>query len=207
MSEVLYVVASPRAERSSSIAMAQVFLEAYGAKNAGTQINQVDIFKERLAVFDGPALENKYAILHGQNPTAEQRAAWAPVVDLIEEFKHADKYVFAVPMWNFGIPYRLKQYFDVLVQPTYTFSFSPAEGYKGLVTGKPVFIAYARGGIYGDDASFDFQKRYMELILKFIGFTDIRSLVLEGTLMRSKEELETEKKKVLAQARKMGEEF
>jgi FMN-dependent NADH-azoreductase len=207
MSEVLYVVASPRTERSSSIAISQAFLEAYGAKNAGTQINQVDIFKERLPVFDGPALDTKYAILHGQNPTAEQRAAWTPVVDLIEEFKHADKYVFAVPMWNFGIPYRLKQYFDVLVQPTYTFSFSPAEGYKGLVTGKPVFIAYARGGIYGDDASFDFQKRYMELILKFIGFTDIRSLVFEGTLMRSKEELEAEKKRVFTLARKMGEEF
>ncbi len=207
MSNVLYVVASPRTERSSSLAMAQAFLEAYRAKNPGTKINQVDIFKDRIPVFDGPALENKYAILHGQNPTVEQQAAWKPVVELIETFKNADKYVFAVPMWNFGIPYRLKQYFDVLVQPTYTFTFSPAEGYKGLVTGKPVFLAYARGGIYGDDVSFDFQKRYMELILKFIGFTDIRSLVLEGTLMRSKEEMQAEKEKVLAQARKMGTEF
>ena len=55
---------------------------------------------------------------------------------MIERFKGADKYLFSLPMWNFGIPYKLKHYIDVLVQPTYTFSFSPKEGYKGLVTRK-----------------------------------------------------------------------
>jgi FMN-dependent NADH-azoreductase len=207
MSEVLYINGSPRMERSFSVALAQAFLDAYRKKNPADEIKTVDVFKTRIPVFDGATLEAKYAILHGQNPTAEQRTAWKPVEDLIAEFKSADKYVLAVPMWNFGIPYRLKQYIDNLIQPGYTFSFSPAEGYKGLVTGKPVFIAYARGGIYGEDVSFDFQKRYMELNLNFIGFTDIRSLVIEGTLMRSKEEIQPIKEALLGQARKMAEIF
>ena len=54
-------------------------------------------------------------------------------------------------MWNFGIPYILKHYIDLIVQPGLTFSFSPSEGYKGLVTGKPVTVVYARGGAYGPE--------------------------------------------------------
>lgn len=61
-------------------------------------------------------------------------------------------------------------------QPTYTFSYSPKEGYRGLVTDKRAVLVYARGGEYPpgtDGEAFDLQKRYMETILGFIGFSDI----------------------------------
>lgn len=207
MGKVLYLVASPRSARSDSIGLAEAFLKAYRARNPGDTILEVDIFKKNLPVFDGATLEAKYAILHGQNPSGEQIAAWRVVEGIIEEFKSADKYVLAVPMWNFGIPYRLKQYLDILIQPTYTFTYSPEAGYKGLVTGRPAFIAYARGGIYGEDVTLDYQKRYMELALSFIGFTDIRSLIIEGTLMLPKEELIKRREVGMAQAAKMAEVF
>jgi FMN-dependent NADH-azoreductase len=87
-------------------------------------------------------------------------------------------------MWNFSIPYRLKQYIDIIVQPGYTFGVTQS-GYEGMVKNKPVFIAYARGGEYkpGSPAeAFDLQRRYLELILGFMGFKDIRSVVVEPTL-------------------------
>ena len=55
--------------------------------------------------------------MHGQESSEDELRAWTRVEDVIADFKAADKYVLSVPMWNFGIPYRLKQYFDVLVQP------------------------------------------------------------------------------------------
>jgi len=83
--------------------------------------------------------------------------------------------------WNFSIPYKLKHYIDVLVQPGYAFHVTP-EGYKGAITGKKVLLIYARGGEYGSGAGeFDLQKRYMETILKFIGFEDFTSIVIEPT--------------------------
>jgi len=185
MTKLLYIQASPRAERSHSIAVADAFVESYRRSHPAEQIQQLNLFTMDLPPFEGLALNAKYAILHGQQPTAEELGAWRAIESLIGEFKSADKYVMAVPMWNFCIPYRLKQYIDIIVQPTYTFSYTPAEGYKGLVLGKPVFIAYARGGEYPPGApaeAFDLQKRYLELILGFIGFTDIRSAVIEPTL-------------------------
>jgi FMN-dependent NADH-azoreductase len=63
-----------------------------------------------LPPFDGFALNAKYAILNGQQHTEEEQAAWGKMVALADEFKSHDKYVLAIPMWNFSIPYRLKHY-------------------------------------------------------------------------------------------------
>jgi FMN-dependent NADH-azoreductase len=107
------------------------------------------------------------------------------VKKVADDFKSADKYVISLPMWNFGIPYKLKQFIDVLVQPELAFSFSPETGYKGLITGKPVVVIYARGGAYGPGTgmeSYDAQSTYMKQVLGFIGFTDIKEIFVEPTL-------------------------
>jgi len=185
MSKLLYIQASPRIERSYSIAVAEAFVSAYKQANPKDEVITMNLFKKDLPSFDGLTVQAKYTILHGLKHTPEELAAWKKVEEIIAEFKSADKYVMAVPMWNFGIPYRLKQYVDILVQPTYTFSFSPKEGYKGLVLGKPVFVSYSRGGAYEQGSAaeaFDLQTKYLQLILGFIGFTDIRTLIVEPTL-------------------------
>ena len=89
----------------------------------------------------------------GQGFDANQQVAWQAVVDVCEEFTSADKFLFSLPMWNFGIPYKLKHYIDIIAQPGQTFAFDPATGYSGLVTGKPVAVVYARGGAYSSDAT------------------------------------------------------
>ncbi len=185
MSKLLYLQASPRGDRSFAIRTADAFVNAYREVNPRDDVTTVNLFEKMLPPFDGFSLDAKYAILHGEEHTEEQAMAWKGVETVIGEFTAANKIVFAVPMWNFSIPYRLKHYFDVIVQPGYTFSYSPEEGYSGLVTGKPVFIAYARGGAYppGSEAeAFDMQTRYLEMILGFIGLTEVKSVVVEPTL-------------------------
>lgn len=209
MSKLLYIQASPRGERSYSIAAADAFIESYQAANPDDEVTTINLFNKELPPFDGLALQAKYSILHGQKHSKEELAAWREVEKIIDEFRSADKYVLAVPMWNFHLPYRLKHYIDILVQPTYTFSFSPEEGYKGLVTGKPVFIAYSRGGEYpqgSESEAFDFQTKYLNMILGFIGFTDIRPLIIEPTLAGP--EIAREKREAaIARAKEMAKSF
>ena len=184
MAKLLYIQASPRGGRSRSVQVADAFLAAYRQSHPGDEIATIDLFRKDLPAFDGAILEAKYAIMHGKDHTPQQAQAWKAVEAIIAEFTSADKYLLAVPMWNFGIPYRLKQYLDILIQPGYTFSYSPEEGYQGLVKGRPCMIAFARGGDYekADPNAIDFQKRYLELILGFIGITDVRSIIVQPTL-------------------------
>ncbi|MBU4200442.1 MAG: NAD(P)H-dependent oxidoreductase [Verrucomicrobia bacterium] len=209
MSALLYIQASPRTDRSYSGQVADAFIEAYRQAHPQDRVKTIDVFRARLPAFDGLAVTAKYTIMHGTEHSAGELKVWKAVESVIQTFKAADKYVLAVPMWNFGIPYRLKQYLDVLIQPTYTFSFSPAEGYKGLVSGKPMLIIYARGGDYSspDAQTVDFQQRYLEMVFGFIGFTNIRSLIVQPTLQGGPEIAAQKRDAVIAEAKALAAGF
>ena len=210
MSKVLYIKASPMKERSYSVAVADAFVEAYKKTHPKDQVKVLDLYSAKLPEFDFVAASGKYKIMHGKPHSAEEKQAWEKVVAVIEEFKNADKYVMAVPMWNFSIPYRLKQYIDIIVQPGLTFTVDSAGNYKGLVTGKPVFVAYARGGEYpaGTPAeAFDLQKKYLELILGFIGLTDVRSVIVEPTLAGGATVAEQKRSAAIEKAGQIAENF
>ena len=136
-------------------------------------------------------------------------AVWKTVEAVIDEFKSADKYLLAVPMWNFSIPYRLKHYIDVIVQPGYTFEFTPPGTYKGLVTGKPMLIICSRGGQYHgtESEAVDLQTRYLQLIFGFIGFTDIRSIIVEPTLQAGPEVAADKRQLAITQAQQIAQSF
>ena len=210
MSHLLYVKASPRGDRSYSVAVADAFMDAYSQAHPDDEVTTLDVFYDDLPAFDFEATGAKYKIMDGKEQTEKEKQIWSRIVSLIEDFKAADKYVFAVPMWNFSIPYRLKQYFDIIVQPGLTFTVNEEGQYQGLVTGKPVFIVYSRGGEYrpGTEAeSFDLLRKYMELILGFMGLTDIRSVTVEPTLLNGPAAAAQAKGQAIDDAREAAAEF
>lgn len=209
MSKVLLIEASPRGQRSRSIAVARSFCQAYRKNHPETEIETIQLFEMDLPAFDGGALEAKYEILSGGSPSPKHQQDWSRVEAIIEQFASADVYVLAVPMWNFSIPYRLKQYIDVLVQPGYTFRYDPETGYQGLLEDKSAFIAYARGGDYSEEAAeaVDHQKSYLELILGFVGVTYIQSLIVQPTLMGGPDTAEQKLQQAIEEAEAMGAEF
>ncbi len=184
MAKLLYVESSPRKDRSASIEVAHTFIDAYRQAHPADTVETMDLWKTPLPAFDGDVINAKYRILHGQPHRGTEAAAWRLVTETFSRFAAADKYLFSLPMWNFGIPYKLKHFIDIIVQPGLSFSFSPETGYQGLLTGKPAAVLYARGGQYSQPPAqaMDFQKPYLEHILGFMGITDVRSILIEGTL-------------------------
>ena len=210
MSKLLYIQASPRGQRSHSIAVADAFIGAYEEKHPDDEVVTLNVFGSSIPNFDGLAVQAKYTILHGQSHSEEELQVWKNVEEVIEQFTSADKYVLAVPMWNFGIPYRLKQYIDLLVQPGYTFNYSEDAGYQGLVVGKPMLVVYARGGEYPPGSGsevFDLQTKYIELIFGFIGFENIRSVIIEPTLQGGPDVTKAKLKEATSRAREIAVDF
>jgi FMN-dependent NADH-azoreductase len=183
MPRLLCIKASPRPESFSSRA-SQAFIESLTGANPGWEAEVLDLFSADLPVFDAPAAHAKYAVMSGSAPSGPDEEAWKRIIETVEHFKSADAYLLACPMWNFGIPYRLKHYLDVIVQPGLTFSFSPDTGYEGLVTGRPAVLVLARGSAYNtpETQGLDMQRPYLEGVFRFIGFSDVRTIVVEPTL-------------------------
>jgi FMN-dependent NADH-azoreductase len=79
----------------------------------------------------------------------------------------------------------LKHFIDVVTLPGENWVWSPAEGYRGLLTGKKALLIYASAGHYGTDAPTqwqDFQKPYLRQWLHFLGVTDIQEITVAPTL-------------------------
>jgi FMN-dependent NADH-azoreductase len=184
MAKLLHIQSSPRGSRSASLAVAEHFVAVYRAAHPGDTVETLDLWQTDLPEINGATLGAIYAGKRGQAQLPEHLKVWHAIVRLADHFKSADYYLLSLPMWNFGIPYRLKHYIDLLVQRGLTFSVTPEEGYKGLVTGKPLVAVYARGGTYrpGSGAeSWDHQSTYLRHLLGFIGFTNIREIFVEPT--------------------------
>jgi len=210
MSRILIVEASPMGERSSSLSVADAFDKAYREAHPEDDVDVLNLFEEEIPDFGRAEADAKYALMHGKQVSDDDAAAWRRVEGMIERFKSADKYVLAVPMWNFSIPYKLKQLLDVIIQPGYTFSYDPDSGYKGLLTGKRAFVVYARGGEYTEaagTASYDMQKPYLETALGFMGITDVTSVVVEPTMSGGPEAAAEKRSAAIDEAVKAAAEF
>lgn len=208
MSTLLYIKASPRNERSHSVAVADAFVEAYHQAHPEDRVVVKELFKADLPSFDGFKLQAKYNILHGREHSVEEADAWKEVEQIIEEFTSADKYVFAVPMWNWSLPYPLKQYLDILLQPGYTFG-ADANGYHGLVSGK-AFLAYSRGGSYPpgtERANINFQSPYLEFVLGPIMGLDIHGSVAVENSLGGPEALKASKEQAIKDALQLAKTF
>jgi FMN-dependent NADH-azoreductase len=184
MPRLLYIEASPRKARSGSSQVAQHFLESFREAQSGLFVDHVDLWNKPLPEFDQHMLDAKYAVMGGQAFTAAQKQAWASIEQMTDRFKAADLILISTPMWNFGLPYKLKHYLDLIMQPGLTFGYEPARGYFGLVNNKKAVCVYSSAGDYaaGSPAEqLDFQRRYLRFALQHMGIAERHELVLAPT--------------------------
>ena len=113
--------------------------------------------------------------------TAEQAARVALDDELIGELQVADVLVLGVPMYNFGNPVQLKSWIDAISRAGVTFRYTES-GPEGLLRGKKVYVALARGGLYRDSGN-DPQVPYLKMVLGFLGMTDVHFIYAEGLAM------------------------
>lgn len=183
MPKLLHLRCSPRANSVSSAA-ADVFLTRFSQARPSWDIDLQDLWRETLPEFDGAALEAKYARLGGRPFTGPEGDAFAVVERLALRFSLAERVLFSVPMWNFGVPYKLKQWFDLIVQPGLTFAFNPAEGYRGLVKDRPTLVILASGSDFVTGMNrgrVDMATPYLRDILRFIGVHNVRFVAVGPT--------------------------
>src|SRR3712207_4001245 len=105
MPHLLHVDSSIRAEGSISRQVAASFREGW----AGT-VTYRDLAREPLPHLDERALHARFTPPEGH--TAEQRAAARLQDALLDELLTADAYLFAVPMYNYGVPSAFKSWLD-----------------------------------------------------------------------------------------------
>lgn len=193
---------SPRGVRSRSDMVARRLIE----KLSVAQVEALDLASAALPAFDGSTIEGRYDLIEGREVRAEVVEAWEGIGRTVEHFLSFDTYMFSVPMWNFGVPWRLKQYIDVLTQPGLAFT-ADASGVTGLAAGRRAILVCSgaldiRPGQPG--AELDFQTAFMKAWLGFIGITDVHEVQVRPTY-GAPEDVEAAMQRAYADAEALAE--
>jgi len=195
MTKLLHIIASPRGADSKSLALALAYMEARRGAQPGLVIDTLDLWREPLPEFDGDKAAAKMTFFGVGEMDRTKQSAWDQVAEITRRFTDADHYVFAVPMWNGGVPYRLKQYIDIITQPGLLFGFDPEAGYSGLLKNKKATVIYT-SGVWspGADTAFgqDFHSSYLNWWLEFIGVSDIETFRFQPSLLTADPEKDFE---------------
>lgn len=177
--KILQINASARTEGANSTRVANRVTQRLKERHPQAAVTVRDLATNPHPVLDGAALGALFT--PADQRTAEQAARVALDDALIAEVQAHDVIVLGVPMYNFGVPVQLKTWLDAIARNGVTFRYT-ANGPEGLLKGKTVYVAFARGGIYRDTPA-DSQTSYLKTILGFLGITDVKFIYAEGLNM------------------------
>jgi len=181
--KLLHIACSPRAN-SESAAGARVFLDVFRRARPDWDVDLMDLWRDHLPDFTGPILDAKYARLAGKAFTDAERKGFAEAERIAVRFSLADRVLISSPMWNFSIPYKLKQWLDVIIQPGLTFRFDPAQGYVPLLKDRPTLVVLASGSDFVTGMNrgrIDMATPYLRETLRFIGVNNVRFVLIGPT--------------------------
>jgi len=175
---ILQLNSSLRGEQSESIRVANAITAKLLAANPGASVKVRDLVADNHPVLDEAALGALFTPANQRTP--EQAARVALDDALIAEVHAADVIEMGAPMYNFGMPVQLKGWFDAVARAGVTFRYTEA-GQGGLLKGKKVYVAAARGGMYPADA--DPQVPQIVTLLNFLGLKDHTFVYSPGQAM------------------------
>jgi FMN-dependent NADH-azoreductase len=180
MKKLLHIIATPRAEESRTLKVSASYLELFTKTHPDWVVEELNLTKEDLPSLTVKRVDGKYVLLGGKELSGEFRAAWQEIIQHIERFLSADAYLVSTPMWNFSIPYVLKHYLDIIVQPKYLFQYTKT-GVEGLVKNRKMVVITSRGGDYStpESRTLDHQEPYLRAIFGYVGIKDIQFIIAQ----------------------------
>ena len=103
--------------------------------------------------------------------------------ELIEQFKAADRLIIAMPMHNFSVTSRLKDYVDNIIMGGQTFQFSE-NGPQGLMGGHKALLVQSSGSVYstGPLAPWEQSYPFLRTVFGMLGFDSTDIVRAEGTM-------------------------
>jgi len=134
-------------------------------------------------------VQAKMAMLKG-TASSEQVASFVSLEEMALELATARGLVIAAPMWNYGVPYVVKQYFDCVLHPGLSFK-EMEQGPVGLLgNGRPLLILTSAGGA----AAKDHLTPWLLDVASMVGFDNAKVVSARSVASRDRAELLSELK-------------
>ena len=193
MSELLFVNACVRGERSRTLALARHFLSEYAKIHPEVTVTERDLMPDRL--------EPQYPEV-----LAHRDELWSagklddPSFAPARQFAGADKIVIAAPFWDLSYPAILKIYLERISVCDITFGYDADGKSVGLSRAEKLLLITTRGGNFSlpETEWMESGARHLKALCAMYGIPSFQLLCAEGL-----DDVRNDKAALLAQA--MGE--
>ncbi len=188
MKKLLYITVNSKPEElSASKTVGRTFVNKFLEKHKEFILEELDLYQCHIPRLEYEYFEKRNCMIKEEDFSKlneKQQEEVHKIVKLVDQFKEADLYVIAAPMWRLSFPAPLKEYIDCIVMDGKTIKISENK-MEGLLNDKPRAMVY----IQSSGAPIPWMLRsifnkgldYVRDIMKYIGIKKFEELLVDGT--------------------------
>lgn len=187
MNKTLIINAHPKVDDISSVSIKVFnhFLESYTEFIPNNEtIEQINLYDDVVPMIDKTVLSAWEKQGNGQKLTDEEQKVTERMSEILQQFKSANTYVIILPLHNFNIPSKLKDYMDNIMIARETFKYTETGSVGLLKDGRRMLVIQASGGIYTNDdwyTDVEYSHKYLKAMFNFLGIEDYQIVRAQGT--------------------------
>lgn len=188
MKKLLYITVNSKPENmSASKTVGRLFINRFLELHEEFQVEELDLYETKLPRLQYQYFEKRNCLVEKESFDKLNKKGQDEVhqiVKLINQFKEADMYVIAAPMWSLSFPAPLKEYIDCIIADGKTIKISE-DKIEGLLNDKSRGMVYIQssGGPVPWILKMVMNKglNYVESIMKVAGIKRFEELLVDGT--------------------------
>ncbi|MEY2355980.1 FMN-dependent NADH-azoreductase [Lysinibacillus capsici] len=195
MRKLLVINAHPEVESKTSLSLQVLdhFLGTYKENKQDDEvIEQINLYEDVVPMIDKIVLSGWEHSRNGDPLTHEENEVSERMNEILVQFKSANKYLIVMPLHNFNIPSKLKDYMDNILIARETFKYTE-NGSVGLLNdGRSMIIIQASGSIYTNGdwyTEVEYSYKYLKSMFAFLGIEDFNILRVQGTALLNTEDV------------------
>jgi FMN-dependent NADH-azoreductase len=189
MNKTLIINAHPKVDDIFSVSL-QVFnhfLKAYKELIPDSEaIEQINLYSDEVPMIDKTVLSAWEKQRKEQELTSQEQKVTERMSEILNQFKSANTYIIVLPLHNFNIPSKLKDYMDNILIARETFKYTE-NGSVGLLNdGRRMLVIQASGSIYTNNdwyTEVDHSPKYLKSMFNFLGIEDYQIIRAQGTAL------------------------
>ncbi|MBB3129455.1 FMN-dependent NADH-azoreductase [Paenibacillus rhizosphaerae] len=193
MGKLLIINAHPDfdSKTSASLDVFNYFLKVYKERHSNDEvIEQINLYDVEVPMLDKIVFSAWAKQAEGKELTSQEKNVTDRMGEILKQFKSANKYVIVLPMHNFSIPSKLKDYIDnvMIARETFRYIETPMSNGRASVglldDGRSVVTIQASGSVYTNNdfyTELEYSNKFLKSIFYLMGIEDFETVRIQGT--------------------------
>ncbi|MFF3025017.1 FMN-dependent NADH-azoreductase [Gottfriedia sp. NPDC057948] len=194
MNRILVINAHPNfnSEEVYSVNVLNHFKKTLKSKDPSVKIEQINLYNEFIPNVDSTVLSAWGKLSEGIQLNSDEARKIERMNEILKQFKEIKQYVIALPLHNFNIPSKLKDYMDNILIARETFKYTEDGSVGLLYDDRKLLVIQASGAIYTNDdwyTEVEYAHKYLKSMFNFLGVEDYQIIRAQGTALLKREEI------------------